>query len=90
VERSAFLRLASILRSNPGCFFPLSGNGWIGRFGDLLKLVLCSLPTLLGSEHWNLVVLGACYHSLGLKVELLDLPNLQQMNVLSRNFPMQV
>src|SRR5438876_11922525 len=48
VERSAFLRLASILRCDTGCSpAELSGDGWIGRFcevsdDDMPKLSKCS------------------------------------------------
>src|SRR5437667_11621904 len=59
VERSAFLRLASILRCDTGCSpAEFSGNGWIGRFfevsdEDMPKLSKCSCGCAAGDIAWR-------------------------------------
>src|SRR5437870_9310579 len=59
VERSAFLRLASILRCNTGCSpAEFSGDGWIGRFcevsdEDMPKLSRCSCGRAAGDIAWR-------------------------------------
>ena len=59
VERSAFLRLASILRCDTGCSpAEFSGDGWIGRFcevsdEDMPKLSKRSCECAAGDMAWR-------------------------------------